>query len=71
MNRLALHAIARGRDGLRAPLLDILRRRALLAADPKIVPLRAFDPSRPEVAGAPPAARRDVPQEAQTTASAR
>ena len=56
MNLLALHGIARGRDGLAPELLELMSRRAAISADPKIVPLRSFNPAMHDVAGdLPPA----------------
>lgn len=51
MNLLALHGIARDRDGLAPELLAVMSRQAAIAADPKIVPLRSADPMMPDVAG--------------------
>lgn len=51
MNLLAFHGIARGRDGLAPELLALMSRQAAIAADPKIVPLRSFNPAMHDVAG--------------------
>jgi len=64
MNLLALHGIARDRDGLAPELLAVMSRQAAIAADPKIVPLRGVDPTMPDVAGdlraAVPGASHDI-----------
>jgi hypothetical protein len=60
MHMLALHRIARCGDGLAPELIQLLSARKVQTADAHIVPLRRFNRSIPDVAGALPTKRRLV-----------